>query len=465
MKNQRYFDQTNGNFSARRSTPVTPTTASQLLQLWKQQPSSSSSLLLQQQQQQSVVPTMPLPPKIPILLTSSSSTIHTIPKNNQWLELHGNNGIVEIAGEAGSGKTQLCLSLCLNVIMNHEPSITDCHFHGNGGTHSNTTSSAGTTHSGKRSHSLISNNNEHEHEHEHDDVVTTTSTTARTMTAHSHVLYVSLGETTSTSQMAHRLHQMVRERMIIMKSSASSTTSSSSHHSSQENSSNTISCEEHIQNVMKRIHMKRIHNTEDFLSFLQHELPTTLSHHRDNTNDSTTIGLIVLDSIAGLYRIPEEHHDDKDAPKTTVTQVTQSHNRSTTSKYYYAQRSETFFDIASKLKYISDVYGTHVIVVNQVTGKGNGKHVPSLGLSWSHCVNERYLLSRTERMASTAGVSTTLSSSSTNRHSHDDDNVHEENPNVPNLFERRICLIASSKRRINVSTKFCISASGVYECS
>jgi hypothetical protein len=393
------------------TSTVTPMTA---LQLWKQEGSWENHNGNDHNNCLGSNPRVSMPPNVPILLSSLSlsSSTHVSKDENKklWLELKGRNGIIEISGEAGSGKTQLCLSLVLNTIM--------IKIHNTGSNpitivNTSTCSSKTQQHHpnvNKRPYSLISN--------KHHD-------TTMSKTVIYHALYICLGETTSTSQIAHRLHQMVRERIQLQV------------YPPQDRS---ISLEEYIQDVMRRIHIKCIHNTEDFISFVQNELDTMLSVPRETNHSS--VGLIVLDSIAGLYRIPEE--EDKE--------------QNFRSKYY-VRRSETFFDVASKLKYLSDTYGVHMVVVNQVTGRGNGKHIPSLGLSWSHCVNERYHLSRKERISATAA----------NHHSNTtgkEGNGDDENPTIPKgLFERSISLIASSKRNINVSTKFRITTFGVYECS
>jgi len=78
---------------------------------------------------------------------------------------------------------------------------------------------------------------------------------------------------------------------------------------------------------------------------------------------------------------------------------------------YYVQWSQDLFTIAAQLKYLLDRFGVGIVVLNQVTAiasavidkgeKGRGIDrklvvVPALGLTWSNCVNHRYVLSRVE---------------------------------------------------------------------
>merc|ERR1712150_397727 len=80
-----------------------------------------------------------------------------------------------------------------------------------------------------------------------------------------------------------------------------------------------------------------------------------------------------------------------------------------TSLMYYVQRSQDLFTIAAQLKYLSDRFSVAIAVLNQVTATAsaaidNGEKrkgidrklvvVPALGLTWSNCVNHRYILSR-----------------------------------------------------------------------
>merc|ERR1712137_417366 len=102
-----------------------------------------------------------------------------------------------------------------------------------------------------------------------------------------------------------------------------------------------------------------------------------------NSKDNN-IKLIVLDSIAAILRTEYEKHE-------TV------------------ERARVMFLISKKLRDFADTYNIPVVVVNQVTDKfdttgkdhfpkiGTKNQVPSLGLSWSKCINTRILIERTSK--------------------------------------------------------------------
>lgn len=91
---------------------------------------------------------------------------------------------------------------------------------------------------------------------------------------------------------------------------------------------------------------------------------------------SKPLRLIVIDSIASLYRGADEHSNEKS---------------------YHVDRSGFFFQLSQFLRFLSDVYGVAVIVVNQASSSMNeddpSSH-PALGLSWSQCIHTRLWLSK-----------------------------------------------------------------------
>ncbi|CAI5742048.1 unnamed protein product [Peronospora destructor] len=118
------------------------------------------------------------------------------------------------------------------------------------------------------------------------------------------------------------------------------------------------------------IFIEQLYTVDDLMSLLQARLPTLLEEQ--NTK------LVVLDSVAALFRL-ESTSSVKDAVK----------------------RSRTMFHMANCMRILSDEYGVVFIVTNQVTGDfdprsaatGNGQR-PALGLTWSHCINQRLMITR-----------------------------------------------------------------------
>ncbi|CAI5703679.1 unnamed protein product [Peronospora effusa] len=118
------------------------------------------------------------------------------------------------------------------------------------------------------------------------------------------------------------------------------------------------------------IFIEQLYTVDDLMSLLQTRLPTLLAEQ--NTK------LVVLDSVAAIFRL-ESTSSVKDA----------------------AERSRTMFHMANCMRILSDEYGVVFIVTNQVTGDfdprsaatGNGQR-PALGLSWSHCINQRLVITR-----------------------------------------------------------------------
>ncbi|XP_039119914.1 LOW QUALITY PROTEIN: DNA repair protein XRCC3 homolog [Dioscorea cayenensis subsp. rotundata] len=116
---------------------------------------------------------------------------------------------------------------------------------------------------------------------------------------------------------------------------------------------------------------------DDLLSLLSH-LP-----------DSLPVRLIVIDSIAALFRSEFDN-----TPRDLKS------------------RSSLFFKISTKLKDRARKLGAAVVVTNHVVDvveaecggarclwSSGRRVVPALGLAWSHCVNTRVFLTRSEGMS------------------------------------------------------------------
>ena len=242
------------------------------------QPTSALALLKQQQQQQQQ--------HLYLLLHHPSIHNHGIVP----LSL----GITEIFGTAGSGKTQMGLSLCVSTVV-------------------------------------------------HD-----TTTTA---------LYVSLGST-QPGRIASRLQQMACHR----NHAGTTTTTTTTNHNNNADSSSTL---------LQRILTKCVRNEDDFLQFVLQELPTML------LLSCPTIRVVVLDSIANLFRGNDENDDGS---------LWLAHAN---------QRSSTLFRIAAQLKFLSERYNIPILVINQVSHNlQTNTIVPALGLSWASCVNASYQIAK-----------------------------------------------------------------------
>ena len=373
---------------------------------------------------------MPMAPIIPLLLqpkvqprqrqTSSSGSDginHDNNKTMDWLLLgtQANTGtITELAGKAGTGKTQLCLSICLSTVMLRVR--VPVFIHGMCSNkrrfaqdHEKTNNGIGIgngNHLKRRMNDTNENGNTNVHLNPYSNpnraLPTATATATATNTTNQNedvynnaneytykeALYISMNESGSSSQIAHRIHQMASTRL--QRQQGHAATSLTSLHVPVPVPVPSKQQKQGVQQIMQRIHTRFLHNPEEFMDLLD-SLPFILEHGigakatskspskslpSTSSTKSSSIGLIVLDSIAGLYRTPEEKEG--------------------VSGNYYINRSQGFFDIASRLKDVAGRFGVNVLVVNQVTDVGSSRSVPSLGLSWSCCVNDRYCLSRKE---------------------------------------------------------------------
>jgi DNA-repair protein XRCC3 len=129
---------------------------------------------------------------------------------------------------------------------------------------------------------------------------------------------------------------------------------------------------------LEHIYMTTVKTVEEQEQVIKHRLPALL--------DRKNIKLIVVDSIAGLFRV-EFGRDQA------------------------IQRAELMLDLAAQLKWLSAHYDVPILVTNQVTDLfdnhqphekmwsvfSSGRRVyPALGLAWAACVDTRLMLSRSD---------------------------------------------------------------------
>jgi len=283
-----------------------------------------------------------LQPRLFLLQESSKNNSHNLP---DWLELPP-LGITEISGEAGTGKTQLGLSLCV--------SCTSLRYSAKQQT---------ATHSKKRQ---LEEQNYYK------------------------AIYISMrGNGATTSQIAYRLQQMAQQRVASRMSTDESPTAKIKQRKYAQQES---------KRILQRIWTRSISNIEMFHDFLFHELPQLLVQQEEKeegkyVDDNDRFGVLVFDSIAGLYRTNGDDNDDEKVGRGKKGRISAGE--------YYTRRSQDLFSIAAKLKYISDRFNVGVVVLNQVTtvltnNSATGRVIPALGLAWSNCVNNRFMLSRGE---------------------------------------------------------------------
>lgn len=241
-------------------------------------------------------------------------------------ELH--RGITELSGEAGSGKTQICCGLVVDAARTR---ILLPPKDGGG----------------------------------EDELYYT-------------AIYVAMGEGTSTSAIAQRMHQMALARGPCS--------------GDRPRGAGRPPQDDEARNVMSRIGLFKILNEEELATFVGETLPNMLEHSK--------VGVVVLDSIANFFRFSDP-----------------TYQRPSGTSMFHVERSGHLLGMSSRLRRLSDKYHVPFVVTNQVTASipplmegvaGGGSNAPApptsepvkpaLGLVWSNCVSTRILLERRDGM-------------------------------------------------------------------
>ena len=381
--------------------------------------------------------------RAPLRVSLGLGALEDVNQHWQWLRLPV--GVSELSGAAGAGKTQICLSLCISCVL-----------------------------SDLRAHRSISESRSRSHyrqEQKHEEHKTENEEPEEALEA----LYVSMGEGTSSAKLAHRLNQMLSIRL------------SQTHHPINSHTPVTVSPQRltHMHTIgkekaqeederlmyLKRIQTRQICTQEEFQQFLMVDLEPMLQHHshlrsrlpleeshsHSQSHSRKRIGLIILDSLAGLFRIPDEGLGEGSYSSNNTSS---RHKHEEASKNYYIQRSATFYTIAAQLKRLSERYGVCFVVVNQVTcslnlGQDSSTIIPSLGLSWSNCVSERYFVHRREGAREGEALAS-------HKHAHAQDS-DAGSTGTPRKFTRGIKLLTSATWGTH-EAKFRIEPMGVILC-
>ena len=346
----------------------------------------------------------------------------TVQQSQQQQNRHGvwelGTGITELSGEGGSGKTQMCLSLCMTCALTpllfpeKEESIQS-----------------------NNNNNYCYNNNSHNYQ------------------SHYTSIYISMGGGIPQSKLASRLHQMLEHRLL--------------HH-------HEATTPEDVECILSRIWLLTLKNEDEFIDFVEVHLPNILnnqlhgskprqhqhqSHHTNNDYPTCDkIGFIAFDGIANFFRFSDplfqQYHSNSN-----------HHQRSV----FHQNRSSKLFHLSSLLRRMSDLYDVPIVVTNQVTmsipsddglllkqqppttgttttttavsGVGRDNAIqPALGLIWSNCVTTRYMLHRKDGLM--ANISTT-SSGGGGSNDEGDSNVNKKKEIIRRQRVRKACVLQS----------------------
>jgi RecA/RadA recombinase len=448
-------------------------------------------LLRQRHLRQSLVPPLVLlPPPPPSSLSSapsiSSPAAACWPENNNdhppdddyWLEL--GPGLHELAGEAGTGKTQIALSLCVRAAA----------------------AAAAAT-----SSTASSNSPYPKPQHVQSSSSSSTSTTSSSPSCCA-AIYLALGDGSGRqssgrlTKILQRLSQMTRETTTAaMKITCSGRRATTGMDYQSNNYQKNLGAQQQQHEdeaaesnkvLLNSIMTRAVPNVDDLLDLLRQDGDDENSSISNDSKASSssqslsslmqssnsTVRIIVLDSIADLFRI-------------ATSSSTSLHNSTSTNPYLetgmnYAQRSALLFRLAALLKQLSHRHQVPILVINQVTGSNtpsNGSNSfarggprwmssssswfsnnssftqrPALGLSWAHCVTSSYTVARRERHNTNQQKS---SHQQHNKHANIPHGAETTTPSSNYYFERHVCLLKSPIAPSWLKAYFVVTRSGV----
>ncbi len=132
-----------------------------------------------------------------------------------------------------------------------------------------------------------------------------------------------------------------------------------------------------IHDLLNRVLVHWVCNSEELMKVLQTSLPRLLHQH-------PTVSVVVLDGIANLFRLVDEHQNAGKNP--------------------WHDRAVTFFQISNLCKKVSSTYGIPFVVLNECSSriKANDHQTvlePALGLAWAQCVNASFFCRRDKRIS------------------------------------------------------------------
>ena len=236
--------------------------------------------------------------------------------------------------------------------------------------------------------------------------------------------------------------------------------------------------QERIQSILRRIQIITCRTLDDFMEICsepQGLLTQTIRMSASSTTSSSFVRIMVVDSIADLFRYNDhEHHRN-------------SKSKAVTSKFTM-ERSLHFFTLTQRLQQLMTQQHSSlplsILILNQVTSnmsehEMDHHHVhdetPALGLSWSNCVHSRFRLQkryhcvhhipmndiRTDSTSSrTTTTGTILPTAPINHNSNDGTTMVSSPPPSPQRVLQRTLTVTHSTRYPITRTNFIITRSG-----
>ena len=187
----------------------------------------------------------------------------------------------------------------------------------------------------------------------------------------------------------------------------------------------------HPVEFLDRILIREVHSAEDLINVLNVEVLRLFYAFQHNSN--LQIRLIVIDSIAGVFR------GDSDFTYSAKDLV---------------KRNRLLEKLTSTIHFINEKFGCYFVIVNQVSAGMEGS-IPALGLHWSNSINSRIILSRyfQKNKQQSPPVKKYLNNEETEQDSHEN--------YQSNILENRTFYIQFSPIYPNICIHFTIDLDGI----
>jgi len=163
--------------------------------------------------------------------------------------------------------------------------------------------------------------------------------------------------------------------------------------------------------LLERILTKGCTTPEDLLELLRDTIPRTIMNLYDTNNYNNQLRLIVLDSVADLFRLDTLDIPTRSALLFQVTAALQDlvllssqQTQQPLSILVLNQVTANFAATGNTAKQQQQPSASSAPSLAQQQSYNNTSWIPALGLSWAHCVHSRYQVDRCCERGSTNGV-------------------------------------------------------------